>query len=66
VHTPVKDGEQVPRDEWGFDLRLLEARLRMTPDERVRAHERAMAFAAELRRAGEDLRCATSKRSSGA
>jgi hypothetical protein len=66
VESDWRDGEQVPRDARGYDLRLLDARLRMTPDERVRAHERAMALATELRRAGKEHRCGTSKSSSGA
>ena len=40
--------------EAGYDLRLLEASLRMTPDERVRAHESAALLALELRNALED------------
>ncbi|MGC4121968.1 MAG: hypothetical protein QM765_46790 [Myxococcales bacterium] len=39
--------------EAGYDLRLLEASLRMTPDERVRAHEDAAKLALEMREALE-------------
>jgi len=42
--------------EMGIDLSLLETRLRMTPDERVRAHESARKLAEKLRRAGEEAR----------
>ena len=42
--------------EAGGDLSLLEARLRMTPQQRIEAHERALALATTLRRAGEKLR----------
>jgi hypothetical protein len=41
-------------EEYGLDLSLIDARLRMTPDERVQAHERAMALATALRRAVEE------------
>ncbi len=42
--------------EAGHDLSLLDARLRMTPQQRVEAHESALALALALRAAGEALR----------
>jgi hypothetical protein len=42
--------------EAGGDLSLLEARLRMTPEERFLAHQRALKLVAELKKAGEALR----------
>ena len=42
--------------EAGGDLSLLEARLRMSPQERFLAHEGAAALAAELAQAGGELR----------
>jgi hypothetical protein len=45
--------------EAGNDLSLLEATLRMTPDERVRAHERALAAALAMRESVEEYRART-------
>ena len=42
--------------EAGFDLSLLDATLRMTPDERLRAHESAARVVEELRAALEERR----------
>lgn len=43
-------------EEFGVDMTLLENSLRMTPAERVEAHERALALAEEVRRAGAATR----------
>lgn len=40
--------------EAGYDLSLLEARLRLTPEQRILTHERAKAQAKALRRAFEE------------
>ena len=45
----------------GHDLSLLEAALRMTPDERVRAHEQAIATAQTVREAVEEYRARVRK-----
>ena len=43
-------------EEFGVDMTLLEKSLGMTPSERVEAHERALALAEEVRRAGATVR----------
>lgn len=43
-------GEQ---DESGVDISMLRENLRLTPEERLQKHERALRFVLELRHAGE-------------
>lgn len=53
---PETERERLEREyvEAGHDLALLEASLRMTPDERVRAHESAALLALQIRSALEE------------
>ena len=41
---------------YGIDLSLLESNLRLSPTDRVIAHEKALEFALLLRQAGENAR----------
>jgi hypothetical protein len=40
----------------GFDLSLIDANLRLTPEQRVLKHQQALALAEEMTRAGKQLR----------
>jgi type II secretory pathway component HofQ len=51
--TQPKFGSQ---DEYGNDLSLLRANLRLTPAERMIKHERALNLMLEVRRAGRQAR----------
>lgn len=48
---PPTNDKEVEAEQYGLDLDLLERTLQMTPDERVRAHDRAVAMAKDLREA---------------
>lgn len=55
--APIPVGSAWRRaEEFGVDMTLLEKSLRMTPAQRVEAHERALALAEELSRAGAAAR----------
>lgn len=58
----TSDKNEPPLTAWqiaeheGIDMSLLEITLAMTPEERIRAHERALATAQALRQAMEKRR----------
>jgi hypothetical protein len=49
--TPVQHAEQA-----GFDLSLVEASLRLTPEERLVQHQAALGLVLAAERAGRELR----------
>lgn len=59
IEPQPEDGETsawTAAEAYGFDMSLIEANLRRTPAERIRAHARALALAIALRQQMKNLR----------